>query len=115
FVWWAISTAALLYILYVLFFGFTQKASEMEDEVASTFMVLRNLTIILWSAYPVVWLIGSEGARIVPLSVETLMFMVLDVSAKVGFGLLLLRSRAIFGETTAPEPSADEGAAATGD
>jgi bacteriorhodopsin len=115
FVWWAVSTAAMLYILYVLFFGFTKKAKEMSDDVASTFMILRNLTIILWSAYPIVWLIGSEGARIVPLSVETLMFMVLDVSAKVGFGLLLLRSRAIFGEATAPEPSAGEGAAVTDD
>jgi bacteriorhodopsin len=115
FVWWAVSTAALLYILYVLFFGFTKKANEMQEDVASTFMVLRNLTIILWSAYPIVWLIGSEGARIVPLSVETLMFMVLDVSAKVGFGLLLLRSRAIFGEASAPEPSAGEGAATADD
>lgn len=115
FVWWAVSTAAMLYILYVLFFGFTQKASEMQEDVASTFKVLRNLTIVLWSAYPVVWLVGSEGVGIVPLGVETLLFMVLDVSAKVGFGLLLLRSRAIFGETTAPEPSAGEGATAAGD
>nr|1C8S_A Chain A, BACTERIORHODOPSIN ("M" STATE INTERMEDIATE) [Halobacterium salinarum] len=66
FVWWAISTAAMLYILYVLF----------------------NVTVVLWSAYPVVWLIGSEGAGIVPLNIETLLFMVLDVSAKVGFGLI---------------------------
>ena len=115
FIWWAISTAAMLYILYVLFFGFTAKANEMREDVASTFMILRNLTIILWSAYPVVWLVGSEGVGVVPLSVETLLFMILDVSAKVGFGLLLLRSRAIFGDVEAPEPSAGEGAAATGD
>nr|1BCT_A Chain A, BACTERIORHODOPSIN [Halobacterium salinarum] len=69
----------------------------MRPEVASTFKVLRNVTVVLWSAYPVVWLIGSEGAGIVPLNIETLLFMVLDVSAKVGFGLILLRSRAIFG------------------
>jgi bacteriorhodopsin len=115
FIWWAVSTAAMLYILYVLYFGFTKKANEMNEDVASTFRVLRNLTIVLWSAYPVVWLVGSEGARIVPLSVETLLFMILDVSAKVGFGFILLRSRAIFGEATAPEPSAGEGAATTDD
>nr|AER29833.1 ChR2-EYFP-betabR [synthetic construct] len=115
FVWWAISTAAMLYILYVLFFGFTSKAESMRPEVASTFKVLRNVTVVLWSAYPVVWLIGSEGAGIVPLNIETLLFMVLDVSAKVGFGLILLRSRAIFGEAEAPEPSAGDGAAATSD
>ncbi|MFO7832754.1 MAG: bacteriorhodopsin [Halohasta sp.] len=115
FVWWAISTAAMLYILYVLFFGFTRKAAMMREDVGSTFRVLRNLTIILWSAYPVVWLFGTEGVGAIPLSVETLLFMVLDVSAKVGFGLLLLRSRAIFGDTSAPEPSAEGGAAAAGD
>ena len=115
FIWWAISTAAMLYILYVLFFGFTSKAEAMRDDVGSTFKVLRNLTVVLWSAYPVVWLVGTEGAGVIPLNIETLLFMVLDVSAKVGFGLILLRSRAIFGETDAPEPSADEGAAATGD
>jgi bacteriorhodopsin len=115
FVWWAISTAAMLYILYVLFFGFTSKAEEMRDDVGSTFKILRNLTVVLWSAYPVVWIVGTEGAGVIPLGVETLLFMVLDVSAKVGFGLILLRSRAIFGEAEAPEPSAGEGAAATGD
>ncbi|WP_425600870.1 bacteriorhodopsin [Halobaculum rubrum] len=112
FIWWAVSTAAMLYILYVLYFGFTKKANAMSDDVGSTFRVLRNLVLVLWSAYPVVWLIGSEGAGIVPLNIETLLFMVLDVSAKVGFGLVLLRSRAIFGESSAPEPSADEGATA---
>jgi len=112
FVWWAVSTAAMLYILYVLFFGFTRKADAMREDVASTFRVLRNVTIVLWSVYPVLWLVGTEGAGLVPLYVETLLFMILDVSAKVGFGLLLLRSRAIFGETTAPEPSTSEGAAA---
>jgi bacteriorhodopsin len=115
FIWWAVSTAAMLYILYVLFFGFTRKANEMNEDVASTFRVLRNLVLVLWSAYPVVWLVGSEGVGVVPLSVETLLFMVLDVSAKVGFGILLLRSRAIFGETDVPEPSAGEGTVATSD
>jgi bacteriorhodopsin len=56
--------------------------------------------------YPIAWLVGTEGAGIVPLFVETLLFMILDVTAKVGFGIILLRSRAIFGEDTAPEPSA---------
>jgi len=117
FIWWAISTAAMLYILYVLFFGFTRKAEEMDDAAASTFSVLRNLTLVLWSAYPIVWLVGTEGIGAIPLFTETLLFMILDVSAKVGFGLILLRSRAIFGESSAPEPSAtdESGAATTGD
>jgi bacteriorhodopsin len=98
-----------------LFFGFTKKANQMQADVGSTFRILRNLVLVLWSAYPVVWLFGTEGAGLIPLSVETLLFMVLDVSAKVGFGLILLRSRAIFGEVEAPEPSAEEGAASAAD
>jgi bacteriorhodopsin len=107
FVWWAVSTAALLYILYVLFFGFTKKLKDMEQERSSTFRLLRNLTVVLWAIYPIWWLLGTEGATVVPLFVETLGFMILDVSAKVGFGFILLRSRAIFGEMEAPEPSAE--------
>jgi bacteriorhodopsin len=111
FIWWAVSTAALAYILYVLYFGFTKKLEGMDEDRASTFKILRNLVVVLWSLYPVLWLIGTEGAGVVNLNVETLLFMALDVSAKVGFGFILLRSRAIFGETGAPEPSADEAAA----
>jgi len=62
---------------------------------------------VLWSVYPILWLIGTEGAQLVPLSIETLGFMVLDVTAKVGFGAILLRSRAIVGDESAPTPSAE--------
>lgn len=115
FIWWAVSTAALLYILYVLYFGFTKRLQDMEEERAATFRVLRNLTVVLWAAYPVLWLVGTEGVGTVPLFVETLGFMILDVSAKVGFGLILLRSRAIFSELEAPEPSGTPTAAGGSD
>jgi len=116
FVWWTVSTAALLYILYALYSGLTARASRMSEERQSTFRVLRNVILVLWSIYPIWWLLGTEGAGLVSLYVETLGFMVLDVTAKVGFGLILLRSRAIFGEMSAPEPSAEaEGEAAAGD
>jgi len=116
FIWWAISTAALIYILYALYVGLTNKAMEFDEATQDTFRLLRNLVLVLWAIYPVWWLIGTEGARLVPLSVETLGFMILDVSAKVGFGLVLLRSRAIFGEMEdAPTPSEETGEAAAGD
>jgi bacteriorhodopsin len=41
-----------------------------------------------------VWILGTEGGfAIIPLGVETAAFMVLDLSAKVGFGFILLQSR----------------------
>jgi bacteriorhodopsin len=76
--------------------------------VKGTFTTLRNLVLVLWTLYPILWIVGTEGAGVVSLYVETLGFMVLDVLAKVGFGFILLRSRAILGEgEDAPEPSAE--------
>jgi bacteriorhodopsin len=110
-IWWGVSTAFLLVLLYFLTSRLTAKARQMSGDAASTFMTLRNLVIVLWLAYPVVWILGTEGTLgIVPLGVETALFAVLDVTAKVGFGFILLRSRAVMGGT-----GTDVGATATAD
>jgi bacteriorhodopsin len=110
--WWLVSTIAMIVVLYFLATSLRSAAKKRSADVQSTFNTLTVLTLILWTAYPILWIIGTEGAGLVPLTVETLGFMVLDVSAKVGFGFILLRSRAVFGDTEAPEPSAGEPAAA---
>jgi bacteriorhodopsin len=108
YVWWTISTIALLFILYFLYVNLGRAAAEKDADTQSTFNVLRNVILVLWSVYPVLWLVGTEGLGLVGLYGETLLFMVLDVLAKVGFGFILLRSRAILGEEpSAPEPSAE--------
>jgi bacteriorhodopsin len=110
-IWWGISTAFLLVLLYFLTSRLTAKARQMSGDAASTFMTLRNLVIVLWLAYPVVWILGTEGTlEIIPLGIETALFAVLDVTAKVGFGFILLRSRAVMGGT-----EAGAGATATAD
>jgi len=108
---WTISTIAMLLLLYFLFAVFTEAASDLDPDSRSTFNALRNLILVAWTLYPIVWLLGTEGAGVVNLYVETLLFMILDVTAKVGFGIILLRSRAIVGEESAPTPSAEETAA----
>jgi len=105
--WWFISTVAMILVLYFLYSVLTARVQEMDDDVKGTFTTLRNLVLVLWTLYPILWIVGTEGAGVVNLYVETLGFMVLDVLAKVGFGFILLRSRAILGETEAPEPSAE--------
>ncbi|MFB6207033.1 MAG: bacteriorhodopsin [Haloglomus sp.] len=114
FIWWAVSDIALIYILYELYFSLGRKASELENEDRrSTFNILRNVTVVLWTIYPIWWVLGTEGAGVVNLFVETAGFMVLDVLAKVGFGLILLRSREAIGEmSSTPQPSGEPEAAA---
>ncbi|MFB6304781.1 MAG: bacteriorhodopsin [Haloferacaceae archaeon] len=94
--WWAISTGALLVLLYYLLGALSERAERREDDVAALFSQLRSLTLVLWLIYPVVWLFGTEGGlNVIPLGVETAAFAALDLTAKVGFGVLLLRSRTV--------------------
>jgi bacteriorhodopsin len=69
------------------------------------------MLIVLWLAYPVVWILGTEGTiGIIPLYWETAAFMVLDLTAKVGFGFVLLRSHSILEQatqSTGATPTAD--------
>lgn len=108
-VWWGVSTGLLLVLLYFLFGSLTSKASDIGGDLASKFSTLRNLIVVIWLVYPVWWLVGTEGLQVVGLGVETAGFMVLDLVAKVGFGIILLSSREILdkasGAVGAAEPA----------
>ena len=110
-VWWGISSGFFLALLYILVSRLSAQAATQPGDVGDLFGTLRNLTILLWTAYPIVWLIGTEGLGLVPLYWETAAFMVLDVTAKVGFGFLLLRSRGTLEQARveAPEAAATAG------
>ena len=103
-VWWAVSTAFLLVLLYVLFGRLTSRAQGLSGDARDTFSTLRNMILVLWLVYPVWWLVGTEGVGVIGLGIETAGFMVLDLTAKVGFGLVLLRSHSILdaGKTEQP-------------
>jgi bacteriorhodopsin len=105
--WWGISTGALIALLYILVGTLSRQASQKSGEVSRLFGQLRNLVIVLWLLYPVVWILGTEGTiGILPLYWETAAFMVLDLTAKVGFGFVLLRSRSVLEAATKPDTEA---------
>jgi bacteriorhodopsin len=92
-IWWGVSTGFLLVLLYFLFGTLSEQAESLSAETGSLFNRLRNLIVVVWLVYPVWWIVGTEGLQIVGLTVETAGFMVLDLVAKVGFGIILLSSR----------------------
>jgi len=94
-IWWGVSTGFLLVLLYFLFVTLTEEANRLPDDAKSTFSTLRNLIVVVWLVYPVWWAIGTEGLGVVGLYPETAGFMVLDLVAKVGFGIILLSSREV--------------------
>ncbi len=107
FVFWTISTIAMIFLLYFLYSVLTGVVADKDEDTRATFNTLRNLILVVWTIYPIAWLVGTEGLGLLGLFGETLLFMILDVTAKVGFGFILLKSRAIVGEGSAPTPSAE--------
>lgn len=107
---WTISTISMIFLLYFLVAVFGEAVSGADEDTISTFNVLRNIILVTWVIYPIAWLVGTEGLNLVGLYGETLIFMILDITAKVGFGFVLLKSRAIVSEDSTPTPSAGEAA-----
>jgi bacteriorhodopsin len=66
--------------------------------VQSTFRTMALLAIVLWSLYPVVWLLGTEGFNAVGSILEVFLFLILDFFVKIGFGFLLLTNRQALNE-----------------
>merc|ERR1712141_632751 len=50
------------------------------------------MTIVLWTLYPVVWVL-AEGARLVTPSLEACLYMIMDVASKCVFGFLIVNAR----------------------
>jgi len=97
-IWWGVSTALLLVLLFFLFRNLTEQARSLSAEAQSKFTTLRNLVTVVWLVYPIWWLIGTEGIAAVGLGIETAGFMVIDIVAKVGFGFILLQSHNLLDE-----------------
>ena len=106
-IWWGISTGFLLVLLYMLYGSLDEKASKLTGDAASTFSTLRTLIVVVWLVYAVWWIVGTEGLQLVSLNIETAGFMVLDLVAKVGFGIILLSSREVLDAAGARASSAE--------
>jgi bacteriorhodopsin len=91
--WFVVSTIALIVLLYLVYTRLFAEAARRPRSVQTTFRTLALLTIILWSCYPIVWLLGSEGFGAASSTVEVFLFLILDFLSKIGFGYLLLTNR----------------------
>lgn len=96
--WFIVSTAAMVYLLYLVYTRLFASARDQPGSVRSIFRTLALLTIVLWSLYPVVWLLGTEGFAVTSSTVEVFLFLILDILAKIGFGFLLLTNREALGQ-----------------
>ena len=90
--WYVVSCGAYLAVAYLLVGPYRKGAVATHPESAGAFRRLVAVHVSLWTLYPVVWLISPEGLDVVGDAWEAGLFTVLDVVAKVGFGLLALNT-----------------------
>lgn len=88
--WFAISCVFFLIVLGVIWGPVRSAAAAQGPAVAGLYSRLLGTLTALWFIYPVLWLLGTEGTSAISLNSEVLVFTIIDLSAKVGFGLLLV-------------------------
>ena len=89
YIWYIISCGAFAFLLWALYSEYTTTARQRDPKVNSLFSTLRNLLTVLWICYPIVWILGAQGITLIGTAWEAFFYAVLDVTAKVIFGLIL--------------------------
>lgn len=89
-VFFGLSCFAFLGVLLVLWDEMRKEAAKLTWGEYQTYTKCLQALTFLWCAYPVVFLLGTEGLGRVSLEVEGMLYMVLDVASKLGFGLIVL-------------------------
>ncbi|MCW3797100.1 bacteriorhodopsin [Sphingomonas sp. BN140010] len=88
--WYLVSSGAFVFI-YLCLWGAMRREAETSGKLAAA-VYRRNLTFLslVWLAYPLVFLFGTEGLRSLGEGTETALYTLLDLTAKVAFGLFSL-------------------------
>lgn len=91
YVWYGISCLAFIAIT-VLLFSEVKKLSLHNGgkNVAALYMRLTYFLTVVWIFYPIVWYFGNDGMGTFSFTTENALYAILDVTAKVGFGLLTI-------------------------
>jgi len=88
--WYAVSCGGFLAVLALLYGPVRRIARAQPGTTPALFETLLRMLTVLWLVYPVLWLLGTEGTGAIGLTAEVAVFAAIDLTAKVGFGLLLV-------------------------
>ena len=88
-----LGTAAYVALAYLLVSELPDRASFASERVGIVFAKLRNVTVVLWTLYPVVWLLAPVGFGLMTPGTEMMVIVYLDIITKVGFAILAIMGR----------------------
>jgi len=90
----------VFYVLAMVFFGYilmallqNMKYNRYGIAAKNLYAKVTYLTVIIWTCYPAVWLLG-EGMKTITVDMEICLYMLLDVSAKCVFAYIIINTRA---------------------
>jgi len=90
YIWFAISCGFFLAVIAAVWGPVRAAAAEQGGGVAALYTKLAGILTVLWFIYPILWLLGTEGTGTISLDLEVIVFTIIDLTAKVGFGILLV-------------------------
>lgn len=88
--WYVFSCGGFVAVLGIVWGPIRREARKRDRE--TPYVRLALLLTVLWCLYPVVWALGEEGLRTMSGDAETVCFTIIDLVAKVVFGILSLRA-----------------------
>ena len=87
-IWYIVSCGFFLAVYYVIWGPLAKLASGRSAEKAQIFRRNALILSVLWFLYPVVFLLGQDGADLAAPALVLAAFTILDLVSKVGYGLL---------------------------
>jgi sensory rhodopsin len=104
-------------LVYELYVRIPRLATFSNERTRILFITLRNLTIALWTLYPVVWILAPSGIGLLTRDMAMLVIAYLDLISKAAFVALAVdgmdaladadRGDAVAGADPDPAPTAD--------
>jgi bacteriorhodopsin len=92
--WFAISCGAFLAVYYGIFVQLREENAREREDTRTAFMQNAVFLSVLWMAYPVVLLFGDDGLGLLSPSLGLGIIAVLDLVAKVVYGIMATRRTA---------------------
>uniref|UniRef100_A0A061RSZ0 H 2-mkate-hbetabr n=1 Tax=Tetraselmis sp. GSL018 TaxID=582737 RepID=A0A061RSZ0_9CHLO len=99
---WGAGMLFYILIVFEVFSAIRFLSNRISVKVKNLYLLLATSTVSVWSMYPIVWLL-ADGLNIMPVDLETILYALLDISAKCAFGFVLLLSREAVADATADE------------
>lgn len=92
YIWYIVSCGAFLATLYLLVKPYRIEAERNHPRAKKAFRKLLAVHVVLWTCYPIVWILAGTGFNILSQGGETMFYTLLDLASKVGFGFLSLNT-----------------------